>query len=252
MIKRGVKLSEEILKIAFEDFGSVSMDYVRDNREIHKAEAVRALDDNARKDKINSLANATKFTKAELQNLYNWTQATTDSFEITIEQHSGVIIQFCPFWKDEVSNEISAEDRVGDLRRELWTFFKLHDKVEGTLLSFDGLVFGLSVILKGTIEERWEVCTQLSTSSKERITLNQLIKALDLLLRMYNRPKPKEELESFIGVLFDKVKVKKSDTLSLDYVQKEIIEKPLLLEYFNLDPAKTTASPTISPRSVNL
>uniref|UniRef100_A0A6B2L074 Rab-GAP TBC domain-containing protein n=1 Tax=Arcella intermedia TaxID=1963864 RepID=A0A6B2L074_9EUKA len=179
LLKNGVTITDEILRIAQEELSHVSIDTVKDNRDIHKVEAIKKIELNARKDKINSLLSSTTFTKEELNEIYDRILNMTHSFDISYEQFSGVMIQFCPFWKD-----IFEENRY--IKDNLWKYFC--NGVDKEILSFDELVFGFNLFFKGPLEEKWNVCLQLVNVTKEaNISREQLEIVINILISTYNK-----------------------------------------------------------------
>jgi len=234
MLKNNAKITDEILRIAFEDFGSVSIDIVRDKREIHKAEAIKALEDKARKDKVNSLLPSTKFSKEELRYFYNWAQTVTESFLFTKLQFSSIIIQFWPLWKEYTEDKENTNEKgvILDLYNKLWKFFVKSDD-DQTLLTFDGLVFGLSVLLKGSTKEKWNVCVYLAIGNYNKFTAKSLFLTVDLVLRMENQSKPSQEIDCFIKMVYVQARIDLQQEVSVDFVYEQFILKPLLVEFFD-------------------
>jgi len=231
-LKGNASVTDEILKIAFEDFGSVSVDIVSDKRDIHKAEAIKALEDKARKDKVNSLLLTTpRYTKDELINLYNWAQISTDSFLFKKSQFSSIIVQFCPFWKEYIIDQEQRNEKIEDLENKFWKFFIKSDDEE-TQLTFDGLVFGLSLLLKGSIEEKWNVCIYLAVENGATFTAKTLFLTVDLLLRMDNHATPSEQIHSFVKMVYDSARLDVQKEVKVEFVYQNFILKPLLVEFF--------------------
>jgi len=242
MLKRGTNFGEEIMRLTFNDFSKVSVDTVRQKGFTHKAEVVKALDDNARMNKVNALSDITKFTKEELADLYNWTQQTTDSFLFSPEQFYGVIAQFCSFWLDLVQTEMAKDvDRVGELQKNLWQWFTKEDEKEklntnstrSKLLTFDGLCYGLSLILKGNVKQRWTVCTDLVCPSSNEMSFNEVVRAVQLLLMIDGTPGT--VAPGFVQMLWEKEVQSKDHKITKETLQAEIIDKPLLSEFFDLE-----------------
>lgn len=114
-------------------------------------------------------------------------------------------------------------------------FFTLGKR--GSVLTIDALVKGLSVLWKGTIEERWKVCFDLCDEESHVITYDGLLQAADLFIRIFISDVP--ELDIFISMVFDKAEQSHDKTLSYEYITEEIIRKPLLVEFFGIDTTRT-------------
>eukprot|EP01125_Pyxidicula_operculata_P017450 TRINITY_DN610_c2_g1_i2.p1 TRINITY_DN610_c2_g1~~TRINITY_DN610_c2_g1_i2.p1 ORF type:complete len:935 (-),score=136.50 TRINITY_DN610_c2_g1_i2:2458-5220(-) len=240
LLKRETNSADEILKLAFEDFGSVSIDTVKANSYKHKAEAVKVLDDSARINKIGVLRGQTKFSKSELEDIYTWVQSSTDSFVLHRDQIRMTVTQFCPYWLCILDKNNGEEETFSNC---IWRYLanagpsdeKVHQTKDHDIITFDSLVYGLSPLLKGSLYEKIEVCVNIASPERNSYSFDEVSYGISLALTMYQSQVSEDGIKDFVKVVFDKFKVNYKDRMSLSITKEEIFEKPIFIEYFDLD-----------------
>jgi len=260
------------LALAFNKFGDISTETVRQKRYAHKAEVIKALDDNTRISKIGTLTENTKYNRDELSEIYNWASITTDSFLFSFDQLYMIVVKFLPFWLDIVQNEMAEDqdDHVGDLQKNMWNWITKGEDLytagnslakltvttpsttsasssstttsaiataKSKYLTFDGLCVGLSQILKGNTESKFGVCVELVAPQCSELSFDQVVNIVNLVLLIYQRPTALTT--KFVKMVWGKEVI--SGKLSRKKIHEEILQKPTFVEFFDL--AEKTTSP---------
>eukprot|EP01126_Amoeba_proteus_P064721 TRINITY_DN9089_c0_g1_i2.p1 TRINITY_DN9089_c0_g1~~TRINITY_DN9089_c0_g1_i2.p1 ORF type:complete len:186 (-),score=45.90 TRINITY_DN9089_c0_g1_i2:34-591(-) len=149
-----------------------------------------------------------------------------NSFEMTKSGFDSFLKQYFPFWTSHVA-------KTPDLSVLIWEWTS-QGKVSITI---DETVASLNLLEKSSLAERWNISSKFyDTNRTGKLTFDQLVQSLDLLLKLYNINNPDVQIQDFVSMLYEKLCQPTSHPLPLETIEEEIIKKPLFSELFQIAP----------------
>jgi len=218
--------SKELLKIAFEDFENLPLD-ITELQSKHKFHAIKDIEQKNKKSQLRDLEEKTTFTTEELEQIYkeyhDLIPLSASSQNIDFDQYHRLFNELVPVtWR---SNEIIEE--------LAWKRFN-NDNID-----FDTFASFLSVICKGSLEEKFDFCLKMYDVDRDNLlTQKEVTRGLEAMMKLYS-PEKNPDLALFVTMVFDKkgkAVFEQGNTivepkLSCEEIKKELFEQPLLAEF---------------------
>jgi hypothetical protein len=125
----------ELLKIAFDDFGGLQYDRIRAMRARHKFQTIRDLQEKNKKTQLRDLQRITEFTMPELETFYHaydHVLGTASENSLSLARFEQLFVQFLPWWTHRVA-AIPVDLVLRSLHLQVAGFISLREFV--TLMS---------------------------------------------------------------------------------------------------------------------
>eukprot|EP01102_Stenamoeba_stenopodia_P017114 TRINITY_DN6093_c0_g1_i1.p1 TRINITY_DN6093_c0_g1~~TRINITY_DN6093_c0_g1_i1.p1 ORF type:complete len:1052 (-),score=286.58 TRINITY_DN6093_c0_g1_i1:38-3193(-) len=241
----------DLFRIAFKYADKLSSRDLSQMRDSHKVKVIQVIESSTKWNQLRDLQGKTKFNKEELEELYNrYSEIAAVSGSSTLDKVSfeQIFLEFVPSWK--VRPELIEQT------------FRLFDSKSRNSLDFADLAVGLSILCKGNIEERFSFCWRLHAGNIGIASLmdaGDVYKTLDAFLRVLSGGLEAEgdqwdkmsasgssswsntsfgidvssvNLNAFVSMVLEKSTTTLDGKVSYEELKRQILDKPLILEYF--------------------
>lgn len=223
--------ADMLMHIAFTDFGFLPLEKMQEIRNRQKFLEIKNLEEMRKKRELHYLDEniKKKFTQEELESIYDKCKSVLPvhamDFLITMEMCQQLFPSLLG------SSQSNWWDYV------LPKFFETSDnKNQENGLSFSQFITIISIVLKGTMEDKFRFCFKLCDSDNDgKINTAEFSFMLKLLQRMYSKDESsKENLEH--DTLLQKAGIHTDDNtlFECDYLLTRIVNNSLLSSFLNL------------------
>jgi hypothetical protein len=216
--------ANELIKVALEEFSDLPMDKLQEKRAAHKYQAILNLERSNKQTVISVLREKTKFTKEELEHMYQKfkdLKVQDEVASIHFEQFEALLFQYFPFWREALPN-------VGEM------MYRYLGKEADDTIEWVDMISGLDPLSKGDLSIQLKTCIKIITErDDEQVNFEEFKKVLTLLVRLHTEAND-QDIEAFAMMVFDKLGTFVDGVVSASGIQEEIISKPLLVEFFQL------------------
>jgi Ca2+-binding EF-hand superfamily protein len=172
-------------------------------------------------------------TIMEIRTEYNTLDLQHD--QLNTESFIMIIYQIFPEWKKKDDIFVSR-------------LFRALDTNGNHHLHFKELVSGLSILCRGSLEERMDLCTQVFNRTGEGITKEDMQSLLCSIYRLFDQEDCIHEVKFFVDMLFNmgsSARQENEEGTVLDDKQFKsvLVMQPMIVKCFLLDQPKTHISP---------
>eukprot|EP01119_Soliformovum_irregulare_P023401 TRINITY_DN8163_c0_g1_i4.p1 TRINITY_DN8163_c0_g1~~TRINITY_DN8163_c0_g1_i4.p1 ORF type:complete len:1110 (-),score=273.11 TRINITY_DN8163_c0_g1_i4:85-3414(-) len=216
---------DELFEIAFEFWEVLSQEKIDDLRNLHRQEAIKNLEEATKTKALNELLEKTEFNGTEVEWLYN-------CFHEALALNIGNALTFTQF-KPLYARCIPEWSTMANMVEQVFMAFDVGKKEKLDLTDF---VFGLNKIRKGGVEHQFDFCFGLFSNNEPSVNKHQLYAIVSAFIRLHTKPQDElarhQMLTAFVDMVFEKLGT--PDMLSRTEIIAEILDKPLLVDSFNI------------------
>jgi len=225
------KLLTSIIELA----EKVSESKIENMRDKHREIIMKEYLDAKRKAYINEVQSTTEFTKKELDDLYVCFQKyceTTDA-ENTIDfgQFEKVINEVLPNWKHHSSTSLQ-------------NMFKAFDLEKDAKISFRELMIGLSIVYKGTLDEKLQFCFRVYDIRNEGILHKEELQFMfeTIFRTLYHESSTSSSrIEEEARLAFTTLDMNNKGYITFEEFKEIVLVEPLISEFFSSQEANSVS-----------
>jgi Ca2+-binding EF-hand superfamily protein len=229
----GVYLNRSVIRIFnCDELFDVSLKPLEDKkimklREQYKVQINKEMKEKRMTFLLEELARNTHFTSEELNQLssqYEQLDPTAD-FGINMEAFTRLYLYL-------------FQDRRED-KQFIQQMFKAFDTNSDNLIDFKELVYGLSILLRGTVEEKLQLCFKVfDLTAAGSVNYQTMTEMLSSVYNLFCQEDCSNEVTFFVDMIFQAAQVPKETTLTYEQFKEGVAMQPFIMKCFNLDSPK--------------